>query len=74
MAAIERTAYPTWPAGGYHVSDIQALYTPTKEEMQWVERSLRHSPGSKKTLVAISTALLECIGIVKMPSTLSLFS
>jgi len=64
MAVIERTAYPTWPAGGYHVSDIHALYTPTKEEIQWVERSLRHSPGSKNQKKLSSQYPQHCLNVL----------
>ena len=64
MAAIERTAYPTWQSCALHASDIPIFYTPTKNEIQWVENSLRHSPGSKNQKQLSSHYQQHCLNVL----------
>lgn len=64
MAAIERTAYPTWQSCALHASDIPVFYTPTKNEIQWVENSLRHSPGSKNQKQLSSHYQQHCLNVL----------
>lgn len=42
MTAIERTAYPRFPQRPLLLPELEACYTPTKEELHFVQRHLRN--------------------------------
>ena len=46
MTAIERTAYPTFDTFPLHQQELDDYYTPTRDEICFIQNKLRRSPDS----------------------------
>ena len=46
MTAIERTAYPTFDARLLHQQELDDYYTPTKDELCFIQNKLRYPKGT----------------------------
>ena len=64
MTAIERTAYPTFDAFSSHQQEMDDYYTPTREEIRFIQNKLRRSTDNGSSNYAQhqlnAVTLLKC--------------